>query len=101
MASHSDTNIEIYKVRPDGSQLTQITHNGVNSRAPNWLPDGTKLLFDRRPAGSADVYVMNPDGSNQINLTNAAGQINETPAWYPTAPDRVQRLGERVPDRSS
>ena len=83
MASLSDTNTEIYVTKLDGSGLTQITRNGVNSRFPRWCLFGTRLMFDRGPAGSADVYVMNPDGSDQVNLTKNSRQINEVPVCSP------------------
>ena len=81
--SHSNTNVEIYVINADGSGLIALTSNGVNTRFPNWKPDGSKMAVDRGPAGSADVYVMNADGSGQTNLTNSGGQINEGAAWSP------------------
>jgi hypothetical protein len=50
---------------------------------PNWSPDGKKIVFDRGPAGASDVYLMNADCSNQVNLTNNGGQINEDAAFSP------------------
>ncbi|MCI0521818.1 MAG: hypothetical protein L0Z70_16355, partial [Chloroflexi bacterium] len=40
-------------------------------------PDGTKILFNSDRTGEYDVYVMNADGSEVINLTkNSAGDWN-------------------------
>src|SRR6266487_3740866 len=40
-----------------------------------WSPDGSKIAFMRWPDSSpnADIYVMNADGTSQVNLTNSAG----------------------------
>ena len=43
--------------------------------SPNLLlnrPNG-KIIFQRELANSNDTYVVNPDGSNRINLTNSPG----------------------------
>jgi Tol biopolymer transport system component len=42
---------------PDGGQATYH---------PTWSPDGSQILFSHAPATGdfADLYVMNPDGSN-------------------------------------
>jgi hypothetical protein len=45
-------------VRPDGSDLRQLTHDG-GSGAPNWTSDG-KILFYRQHA----MWLMDADGSN-------------------------------------
>ena len=37
---------------------------------PSWSPDGTKIAFDSSRDGNTEIYVMDADGSNQINLTN-------------------------------
>ena len=34
----------------------------------NWLPDG-RLIYGSRASGNADIWLMNPDGSNQKQLT--------------------------------
>ena len=58
-------------MRADGTQASQITDNRVSDSNPVWSPDGTQILFTSERDGSVDVYVMNADGSNQVNLTNS------------------------------
>ena len=56
----------IYKVRADGTDLTQLTKRDgedYDDRLPNWSPEGERILFQRRlPAegdgDNWDVYVM-------------------------------------------
>ena len=59
----------IFKVRTDGSRLTQLTSWGQQHSAPDWSPDGTKIAFDGGDVGelgsTGDIWVMNADGTRQ------------------------------------
>jgi Tol biopolymer transport system component len=37
---------------------------------PSWSPDGRRIAFASDRDGNREIYVMNADGSGQINLTN-------------------------------
>ena len=78
--SSRDGNAEIYVVGVDGSGLTRLTNSsGATSNGePRWSPDGSKILFWR----DFDFYVMNADGTSQINLTNNP-QRRGSAAWSP------------------
>jgi Tol biopolymer transport system component len=58
---------EVYSVRPDGTDLQQLTHLGVGSGAPSWTSDGAHIFF----WGFQTFYLMDPDGGNAkaINRT--------------------------------
>jgi Tol biopolymer transport system component len=50
-----------------------LTFNNQQELGPAWSPDGTRIVFNRRlgQAGpSVEVFVMNADGSGQVQLTN-------------------------------
>lgn len=59
---------QIYTISPDGSNKKQLTFLGANTE-PAWSPDGQKILFLSTRDGNHDIYLMDADGSNQINLT--------------------------------
>jgi hypothetical protein len=66
----------------DGSNLTVVTptlERDVDD--PEWSPDGTRLTF----SDSADVYVVNADGSNLVDLTADAAEPGRSdyPSWSP------------------
>ena len=82
-----DTNREIYSMNVDGSGLTRLTFNrGIEDEGcssadedPQWGPNA-KIVFDTLRNGHCgsptdlwrdnwDVYIMDQDGSNPINLT--------------------------------
>ena len=46
-------------------------------------PETAKIVFAANRTGNREIYLMNPDGSEQINITrNKADDV--TPAWSPT-----------------
>jgi Tol biopolymer transport system component len=55
----------IFTIDANGSNERQIT-TSVSGIPAFWSPDGTKLLFVK----NNDIYVINPDGTNEQNLTN-------------------------------
>jgi Tol biopolymer transport system component/(2Fe-2S) ferredoxin len=71
----------------DGTQQTVLTSvAGVHEHCNNyrfscglsWSPTGTKIAF----TDSADILVINSDGSDRVNLTNGPA-IDFNPSWSP------------------
>jgi len=82
--SLNDDNLEIYKMNADGSDPRRLTDSATNDPAtgineafderPSYSPDGTKIVFNSRRTGDAEVYTMNAaDGSGLTRLTNTPG----------------------------
>jgi hypothetical protein len=66
----------------DGTGLTVLTPGlGRDVDDPEWSPDGTRITF----SDSADVYVVNADGSNLVDLTADPAQFGraDNPSWSP------------------
>ncbi len=57
---------EIY-ILSDG-EITRVTDGGNNVN-PTWSPDGSQILFTSGRDGDLDLYVMNEDGSDALQLT--------------------------------
>jgi Tol biopolymer transport system component len=67
----------------DGSNQTQLSHSGVTEdQLPDWSPDGKKIAFARGDFGSGRIWVMNADGTGQVQLTSGPGDDFGT-AWSP------------------
>jgi Tol biopolymer transport system component len=63
----------VFTVRPDGSDVRQLTFLTAGQGAaawPAWSPDGRTIAFERGDNGPTRVFVMNADGSGQRLLFN-------------------------------
>ena len=69
--NNRDGDFEIFVMNPDGSEVTQLTHNEVNDLLPIWSPDGSRIAFGRCQA-TCDVVVINADGSGDRVVINDA-----------------------------
>jgi Tol biopolymer transport system component len=71
----------IWLVHADGSQLQQLTSTADSY--PTWSPDGKQLAFVSMRDVDSEIYVMNVDGSGQVNITNSSNSGDYSPAWQP------------------
>lgn len=69
---------EICTMNADGSNQTRVTYQG--GYGPSWSPDGSKIAFGASSTGNGEIYAIDPDGSNPINLTNNSGE-DLIPNW--------------------
>jgi len=72
---------QVWVMNSDGTLPQQLVTLGTNG-GPSFSPDGSKIAFESNRSGNFDIWVMDADGSNQVNLTNAPGDdLNAT--WSP------------------
>jgi Tol biopolymer transport system component len=90
---------EICVANADGSDLIQLTDTEGSNKYPSWSPDGSQILFvstrngwptlpdyqppgyDPEDFGDEEIFVMDIDGRNQVNLTNNPREGDSFPAW--------------------
>ena len=77
--SNVDGNFEIYIIRPDGTDLTRVTDYTGLDQFPEWSPNGKQLAIRR----DTDIYLINLDGSNPLQLTDEAIGFNQMASWSP------------------
>jgi Tol biopolymer transport system component len=68
----ADGSETIYRVHPDGSGLTDLGAPDGSAECAEWSPDATKILVCSQPRNGAwQVWVMDADGGNKVQLTDA------------------------------
>lgn len=67
-------------VNPDGSDMHEFLPTG--SQQVVWSPDAKRVAFARMVGATADVFVMNADGSGLRRLTTDPGN-DASPSWSP------------------
>ena len=84
---------DLYTMRDDGTQLRRVTTAPEDDGYGRWAPSGTKILFFSRrvpsgfpalaPQTLGDLFLINPDGTGTVNLTNTPQSEEWYPAWSP------------------
>ena len=74
---------------PSGKRAPYVTTSALTAEVntdfdPSWSPEGMKIAFTSYRSGNKDIWLMNDDGSNLIQLTKHKS-IDEHPAWSPDA----------------
>lgn len=88
---------DIYTMNSDGSHVVRLTDGAAqgkySSAEPDWSPDGRRILFTSQvgqyggdlttsPGPTADIYVVDLDGTHLARLTDLAGYV-QSPKWSP------------------
>ena len=99
---------EIATLRVRGRALHMLTHFGSISADPTFAPDGRVAFFslkdfpqppsDQAPP-PADLYTINPDGSDLRRLTNDL-TIQTDPEWSPNGAEIMYSMWRPVPRQS-
>ncbi len=79
------TQCTIWIIDRDGKAATELG----NGEKPVFSPDGSRIVFVDR----GDIWVMNKDGSNKIQITNDHAD-NDFPVWH-TSGNRLVFVSER------
>ncbi len=78
---------DLYTMNVDGSAVTKLVQlpGNVGMFNPDWSPDGQRIAFVIdivATADNKDIYIVDADGSNLIQLTSHEADDRE-PAWSP------------------
>jgi WD40-like Beta Propeller Repeat len=72
---------EIFTIKADGTDLTQVTNETDAATDPDWSPDGSRIAYDVAQAPdsfSQQVFTIRPDGTDRTPLGEG-----RSPAWSP------------------
>jgi Tol biopolymer transport system component len=85
--SGEDGPADIYRVNPDGSEPQDLTPGAPSEERPNVSADGQHVVFQSFRDEGWNIFSMNADGSNQVDLTNTNFASEEVidfePTWSP------------------
>ena len=70
---NNDT-LEIYIIRTDGTNKTQLTHNDVDDGHPTWAPDGKRIAFTSMVGDIYQIAIVGVAGgkAKQLTFSNAS-----------------------------
>ena len=80
-----NVDFDIFTIKPDGTDLQQLTNAPGSDGHATWMPDGKRIffsssragfkdeaaLYDNSPQPYAQVFIMNADGSGQHQVTDS------------------------------
>ncbi len=65
--------MDIFTVKPDGTDLIQLTDTPGYDAEASYSHDGRSIVFTSTRDGDPDLYIMDADGSNVRQLVNTDG----------------------------
>ena len=102
--SNPDGDSEVYIMSAlDGSSKKNLSDNGVQEDAPDFSPDGTKIVYQTsgaqtsNPEGETEVYVMSAlEGTGKKNLSNNGGGIGDVGPLFSPDGEQIAYLSRGV-----
>lgn len=66
----------------DGKPVIKVSHDDLSDLEPAFSPSGARIVFRSSRGSGAELFVMNRDGSNEVQLTHRApGTADVFPSW--------------------
>ncbi|MGH9928105.1 MAG: TolB family protein, partial [Pyrinomonadaceae bacterium] len=79
---------EVFVINADGTGRFNLSGSAGLNTQPQWSPDGSRISYLRGTYSPSnppinDIYVSNPDGTNQIKIAHADSDRDFGPSWSP------------------
>lgn len=95
--SERDGSAELYRIKPDGSELKRLTNHPAYDDQASVSPDGKQIVFvSTRGGGTADLWILDVDTLAVRTLTSGSGG-DFRPAWSPDG-DWIAFSSDRASD---
>ncbi|MBF0479031.1 MAG: PD40 domain-containing protein [Candidatus Omnitrophica bacterium] len=79
-SNRNDNDYEIYNVEVATKKISRLTHSAGLDNQSSYSSDGQKIVFVSNRSGSQQLWIMDKDGSNPIQLTHDAEESID-PLW--------------------
>jgi len=66
--------------RETGLVQNVISTSGVDETRPVWSPDGSTILYEQFDGNNRELFLIDPDGTNNRGLVNTSGNVRY-PDW--------------------
>ena len=73
---------EVHIMNLDNGSRTTLAGGRVQDWVPAWSPDGKWIAYASK-RNQFDIYLIRPDGEDEVNLSNDPGVANYAPTWSP------------------
>ena len=73
---NNNSNREIFSIPVKGGEAKNITNTKSGEYSAIWQPDGQRIGFLSAESGDMQMWEMNPDGTNRVQISNIEGGIN-------------------------
>jgi Tol biopolymer transport system component/DNA-binding winged helix-turn-helix (wHTH) protein len=74
---------EVSKSTGRGTSPTKLISSTQYDGAPQFSPDGQKIVFQSERSGLSDIWICDREGANARQLTFLGGPLVGTPRWSP------------------
>ena len=80
-----DTNREIFVINASGGveSGTNLSMNAGVDTSPRWSPNGTEIVFTSNRGGGQDIWKMDADGNNPLQLVPSFSATFDNPTYSP------------------
>lgn len=87
---------DLYTMRPDGTDVTRLTHTAGDNQSPDWSPDGRALTYIHGGVNSlgqlrGEVYTIDVHSGQVHQITHNTSSDDRNPAWSPKGQQIVFR----------
>jgi Tol biopolymer transport system component len=74
--SENKGNRDLYVISVEGGELKRLTDSPTSEFNGIWRPDGQKIGFISTESGEPQIWEMNPDGSDKVQISNFTNGVN-------------------------
>lgn len=88
---------DIYTMPIEGGKATQVTKGIAYETHPRFSPDGNKILFTSDRSGSDNIWYIDTEKKDTVQLTKEATEDFPAAVWTPDGNYIIASKGRRIP----